>query len=76
MRATAEDAHECNSSRTPRTRDLSLNFPRSLHYRRRNYRHVSRNRSSPMSALLDRFDAAEIIALASVDAITVDDAQN
>ena len=29
-----------------------------------------------MSALLDRFDAAEIFALASVDVISVDDARN
>ena len=29
-----------------------------------------------MSALLDRFDAAEIFALASVDAISVEDARN
>ena len=37
---------------------------------------VTRDRSSPMSALLDRFDAAEIFALASVDAIFVEDARN
>ena len=75
-RATVRDAHEYNSSRTPRTRDLILNLLSSLPYRRRISRLVSRDRSSPMSALLNRFDAAEIFALASVDAISVEDARN
>ena len=75
-RATARDAHEYNSSRMPRTRGLILNLPSSLLYRRRISRFVSRDRSVPMSALLDRFDAAEIIALASVDSISVDEARN
>ena len=75
-RATARDAHEYNSSRTPRTRDLILNLPSSLLYRRRISRLVSRDRSSAMSALLDHFNAAEIFALASVDAISVEHARN
>ena len=68
-RATARDAHEYNGSRMPRDRDLILNLPCSLLYRRRISRLVSRDRSSPLSALLDRFDAAEIFALASIDPI-------
>ena len=75
-RATARDAHEYNSSRTQLTRDLIINLPTSLLYRRRISRLVSRDRSSPMSALLDPFVAAEIFALASVDAIPVEDARN
>ena len=75
-RATARDLHEYNSSRTLQTRDLILNLPCSLHYCRRIFRLVSRHRSSSMSALLDRFDAAEIFALASVDEISVEDARN
>ena len=75
-RATIRNAHENNRSRTPRTRDLILNLPSLLIYRRRISRLVFRDRSSPMSALLDRFDAAEIFPLASVDAISVDDARN
>ena len=74
--ATTRDAHEYNSSRTPRPRDLILNLPSLLLYRRRISRLVSRDRSSPMSTLLDRFDAAKIFALASVDAISVYDARN
>ena len=62
-RATARDAHEYNRSRTQRTRDLILNLPSSSFYRRRIFRLVSHDRSSPMSALLDRFDAAEMFAL-------------
>ena len=75
-RAKARDAYEYNSSRTSRTRDLILNLQSSLLYRRRISRLVSCDCSSPMSALLDRFDAAEIFALASVDAISLDDARN
>ena len=63
-RATARDAHEYNSSRTSQTRDLILNLPSSLFYCRRISRLVSRDRSSLMSALLDRVDAAEIFAIA------------
>ena len=75
-RPTVQDAHEYNSSRMPRTRYLILNLPSSLLYRRRISPLVSRDRSSPMSSLLDRFDAAEIFALASVDAISVKDDRN
>ena len=57
--ATARDAQEYNSSRTPQTRDLIVNLPSSLLYRRRISRLVSRDRSSPMSVLLNRFDAAK-----------------
>ena len=76
MLATARDAHEYSSSRTPRTGELILNLPSSLPDRRRIFRLVLRDRSSPMSALLDRVDAAEIFALASVDAISMEDARN
>ena len=75
-RATVRDAHKYNSSRTPQTRDLILNLLSSLLYRRRISRLVSRYRSVLMSALLDRFDAAEIFALPSLDANSVDDARN
>ena len=75
-RATARDTQEYNSSRRPQTCDLILNVLSSLLYRRRISRLVSRYRSSPMSALLDRFDAVEIFALASFDAISEDDARN
>ena len=70
--ATIRDAHEDNSSRTPRTRDLILNLPSSLLHRRRISRLVLRDRSPPMSALLDRVDATEIFVLASVEAISVE----
>ena len=75
-RAIVRDTHEYNRSLTPRTRDLILNLPSSLLHRRRIFRLVSGDRSPPMSALFDRFDAAELFALASVDAISVEDARN
>ena len=75
-RATSRDAREYISDRTPRSRHLILNLLSSLLYRHRITRLISRDYSFPMSALLDRFDAAEIIALASVDAISVEDARN
>ena len=55
---------------------MILNLPSSLLYRRRVSRLVSRDYSSSMSAPLDRFNAADIFALASVDAISVEDARN
>ena len=42
-RATVRDAHEYNSSRTPRTRDLILRLPSSLLYRRRISRRLARS---------------------------------
>ena len=71
--ATSRYAHGYNSSRTPQNKNLILNLPSSLLYRSRISRLVSRDYSSPMFALLDRFDAAENFALASVDAIFVED---
>ena len=74
-RATSRDAHKYKSSCTPRNQYLILNLPSSLLNRRRISRLVSRDHSSPMSAPFDRFDAAKIYALVSVDAIPVEDAR-
>ena len=75
-RATSRNACEYNSSRTPRSRHLILNLSRFLCSRRRISRLISRDHLLPMSSLLDRFDAAEIFAAASVVAISVNDARN
>ena len=75
-RATSRDACNYNSDCTPQNPYLILHLLSSLLHRRRIYRLVSRDYSFPMSALLDRFDAAEIFALASIDAISVEDARN
>ena len=75
-RATARDAHEYNSNRTPKTHDLILNSPSSLLYLCRISRLVSRDFSTLMSSLLDRIDAAEIFTFASVDAISMEDSQH
>ena len=75
-RASSRDAREYNSDRTPRSHHLILNLLSSLLYRRRITRLISRDYSSPMSALLDRFNAAESFALASVDAISVEDVRH
>ena len=75
-RATVQNAHEYNNCRTPQTHNLVLNFPSLLLYCRRISRLVACDRLSPMSAMLDRFDAAKIFALASVDAISVEEAWN
>ena len=74
-RSTSRDPQEYNTDRTPRKQYLSLNLPNSLLYRHHISRLVSCDHSSPMSAPLDRFDAAEIFAAASIDAISVEDAQ-
>ena len=71
-RATLRDEHKYNSSRTPWNHHLVLNLPSSLLYRRRITRNVSRDHPSSMSALLDRFDAAEIFNAASIDATSVE----
>ena len=53
-----------------------LNLSSLLLYRRCIARLISRDHSSPMSASLDRFDAAEIFAFTSVEAMFEEDVRN